>query len=236
MLDMHTDPTHDATHRRLWAVAGSLLIGYIALSFAGVALQPTLMLGDGPGKVADAYVTSSMTKAFAGGYVELVATLLFLVGALLVARLLRGPGDLGEWLSSCITAGATVFVASTIAVGFPAGAAALYDGHHGAPIATVTAVNDIRNFAFFLSGGAQAVFVLGVAAAVWTTARLPRWVAYSGVVVGLLDVATIPAARSGLINVATLLGFVWILAVGVTALRASGRSTSAAGQPVAALA
>lgn len=234
---MHTDPTHDPTVTpRLWRVAGALLIGYIVLTFAGVALQPAVMLGDGPGKVADAYVSSSMTKAFTGGYIELVATLLFLVGALLLARLLREPGVAGEWLSSCIATGAAIAVASTLAIGFPAGAAALYDGHHGAPIATITAVNDIRNFAFFVSGGAQALFVLGVAAAVWTTGRLPRWVAYSGLVVGILYVVTIPAARTGVINVATLLGFAWIVAVAVSALRTSGRSAVPASRSVAALA
>ena len=49
--------------------------------------------------------------------------------------------------------------------GLAAGAAALYDGHHGAPLATITTVNDVRNFAFFLSIGVLGVFTLAVAGA-----------------------------------------------------------------------
>lgn len=209
-----------ATDRRLWATAGWLLIGYVVLTFAGVSLEHSLMLGDKPSVAAAALVHSPMARNFTGGYIEFLATLVYLVAVLLVARLLRGDGVTGEWLSSCVAGAAIAEVAVTLAVGFPAGAAALYNGHHGAPLATVTAVNDIRNFAFFLSGGLAGVTALGVAGAVLVTRRLPRWIAYSGIVVGVLDIASIPAARTGVINVATLLGFAWIVALGVTAMRA----------------
>jgi hypothetical protein len=213
-------------HRRLWLTAGSLMIGYVVLSFAGVAFEHSLMLGGKASSASAALVQSSMAQNFAGGYLEYLATLVFLVGALLLARLLRGDGVLGEWLSSCIAASATVFVAITVAVGFAAGAAALYDGHHGAALAIVTTVNDIRNFAFFLSGGLVAVFALSVAAAARVSGRLPRWVSYTGVVIGVLYIGTIPAAASGVFNISTMLGFAWLVALGVAGLRESRRSTT----------
>lgn len=212
--------------RRLWLVAGSLMIGYVVLSFAGVAFEHSLMLGDKASSASAALVHSSMTQNFAGGYIEYLASLVFLVGALLVARLLRGDGILGEWLSSCIAASATIFVAITVADGFAAGAAALYDGHHGVALATVTTVNDIRNFAFFLSGGLAGLFALGVAAAARVSGRLPRWVTYSGAVVGVLYLATIPVAGNGALNIATMLGFAWLVALGVAGLRESRSSTT----------
>jgi hypothetical protein len=218
----------DTRQRRLWITAGSLLLGYIGLTFAGVSQQPSLMLGDPASEAKDALAASSMTKAFAGGYVEFLATLAFLAGALLLAQLLRTRTVEGEWLASWISGSALAVTAVNLAVGFPAGAAAVYDAHHGAPLATVMAVNDIRNFAFFLSGGLMALFALGVAAAVLTTARLPRWVAYGGIVVGIAYLVTIPAAGSGALNVATLLGFVWVIALAVAALRQARTSAQIA--------
>ncbi len=215
------------TNRRLWVVTGWLLVGYIVLTFAGVAFQNSLMLGDSPDKAAAALLHSSMAKNFTGGYVELLATLVFLVALLGLARLLRGDDATGEWLSSCIAGAAVAEAAVTVAVGFAAGAAAIYDGHHGAPVATVTAVNDIRNFAFFLSGGFAGVVALAVATAVLRTRSLPRWVGYAGIAIGVLYIGTIPAARTGVMNAATLLGFVWIMALAVTALRRGGRTAVA---------
>lgn len=213
-----------ATERRLWLAAGWLLIGYIVLTFAGVVFQHSLELGDAPSKATSALVTSSMAKNFAGGYIEFLSQLLFLVGALLLARLLRGDGALGEWLSSCMTAAVTAAVSVTVAVGFAAGAAALYDGHHGASLATVTTVNDIRNFGFYLTGGLVGVFALAAAAAIRLTGALPRWVAYTGVIIGVLSIAAIPATSKGAVNASTLLGFAWIVAVGVTSLRRARRT------------
>lgn len=218
-----TGGTSPTTQRRLWIAAGSMMIAYIVLSFVGVTQEHSLMLGDKPSKAASALVHSSMSKNFAGGYIEYLATLVFLVGGLLVARLLKGAGALGDWLSSCIAASAVVYTAVTIAVSFSAGAAALYDGHHGATLATATAINDIRNFGFFLSGGVAGVFALGVAAAAWVTKALPRWVSYAGAVIGTLEIAAVPAARTGFINATTLLGFAWLVALGVAALRQSRR-------------
>lgn len=223
-----------ATDRRLWLVAGWLLIGYIVLTFAGVGLQHSLLLGDSPDKVKAALVDSSMTKIFAGGYVEYLSTLLFLLGGLLVARLLRTDTATGGWLSSVMTAAVTIQVAITVAVGFAAGAAALYDGHHGASLATITTVNDIRNFAFFLTGGVAGVFAISASAAVISTARLPRWVAYFGFVSGVLSIVAVPAARTGAIDLATMLGFAWVVALAITSLRRArtARLGVPAGSPV----
>jgi len=211
------------TYRRLWRTAGGLSLGWLVLTFAGNAGQPHVLLGDSADKVHDALVTSSMTRAFGGGYVEFLATLVLLAAGTLYATLLRSEGPVGQWLST-LTAGSMVaFTGSAIALGFPAGAAALYDGHHGASIDVITTVDDIRNFAFFLSGGLLAVFMISVAASVLVTKRLPRWVAVSGIAVAAFELATIPAAAHGIFQLATMLCFAWIVALSVAALRQSGR-------------
>src|SRR4051794_27407480 len=124
------------TTTRLWRVAGALAISYIVLSFAAVAFNMTPELGSTPKTITSGLMTSSMAKGFTGGYLEFLASLVLLASVLLFARLLRGATGTSAWLSSCIGAAAVTLTAVTIATGFAAGGAALYDGHHGASVAT----------------------------------------------------------------------------------------------------
>ena len=172
-----------------------------------------------------------MTKVFASGYIEFIAALVFLVASLLIARLLRGSGELDGWLSSTISATAIVYTAVQVVAG-AAGAAAVYNGHHGAPLAIVTAVDDIRNVAFSLTGGVAGLLTLAVAAAGRSTLLLPRWLSYTGYVVGVVMIAAVPAAKAGAPQV--LLWFAWLVALGVAALRAPGRGTVPAPATLAA--
>jgi hypothetical protein len=202
---------------RLWRVAGALALAHVVLMFAGAPSTP--LLGDSPANVVSAYVTGSMARMYAGGYVEYLSFLVFLVGSLLIARLLRGRTEASGWLAACIGGAGITYVAVTIAAGFSAGAAALYDGHHGAPLTTITSVNDIRNFAFFLSAGVLGVFTAAVAAAGQVTRSLPRWLCWAGYVVGTAMVAAVPAARAGSMDYVTLLWTLWFVVFAVVALR-----------------
>jgi hypothetical protein len=204
--------------RRLWLAVGWLSIGYVVLTFIGTVFQKMEVLGDNPSKVTAALVTSSMSKNFTGGYIELIATLVFLAAALLLARLLRGSDELSGWLSSCVSGAAVAYVAVLFATG-AAGAAALYDGHHGAPLVTVTALSDIRNIGYSMTGGIAGALVLAASAAGQVTRVLPRWFVYAGYLVGAVCIAAVPAVKAGAPQ--TLLWFAWLVGVGVIALRRS---------------
>ena len=210
------------TVRRLWLTAGWAVLGYVVLTFAGAVFENQVTLGDKPSNVAKGLVTSSMTKAFTGGYIEFIAGLLFLAAALLVARLLRGTGELTGWLSSCVNGAAIAYTAVGCATGSAAGAAALYNGHHGAPLAVITTVNDIRNIGFTLSGGIAGLLVLAIAGAGRATELLPRWFSYAGYVVGIVLIAAVPAAKAGAPQ--TLLWYAWLVALGILAVRVPGRT------------
>lgn len=212
--------------RRLWLAEGWLMIGYVVLTMAGAAFGPNATIGDTPSHVTKALVTSSLTATLASGYVEFVAGLVFLVAALLLARLLCGSTELTGWLSSVVGAAAAVYVAVEVAAGTAAGAAAVYDGHHGVALATVTTVNDIRNVAFSLSGGVAGLLALAVAASGRATGRLPRWFCNAGLVLGVIMIAAVPAAKAGAPQV--LLWFVWLLGLGVVALRSPQRAAAEA--------
>jgi hypothetical protein len=206
-----------ASKRRLWLTAGWLLVAYVVLTFAGSVFQSQLTLGAKPADATKALVTSSLAKTYTGFYIEYIATLVFLVAVLLLARLLRGEGDTTAWLSSCIAAAAIAYVAVMSATGGAAGAAALYDGHHGASLATVTTVNDIRNIGYSISGGIAGVLVLAASGAGRLSGLLPRWFTYTGFAVGLICIAAVPAVKAGAPQ--TLLWFLWLLGAGIIALR-----------------
>jgi hypothetical protein len=173
--------------QRLWRVFGALAIANIALLFTGVAFEGmTPELGSSTGDVSSYLVHGALPARFAGGYVEALSMIVFVFAALLLARLLRGTDEWTGWLASGIGATAIINAASSLIVGFPAGAAALYDGHHGASVQTVTIVNDIRNFAYFVSVAELGVFTACVGAAILATRALPRWIGWAGLGSGLL--------------------------------------------------
>ena len=211
---------------RLWRIAGILAIVHVAVMLGGFSLEQSPALGDGPSSVVAAYVHSGMTTIFAGGYIEYLAFLVFLPLAVLLGRLLRGRDEVSGWLAGCIGAAGVAYVAVTVAAGFPAGAAALYNGHHGAPVSTLSTVNDVRNFAFVLSIGTLGVFTVAVAAAGRVTRALPAWVVWSGYVVGAVSIAAVPAARAGILDVVTLVWLVWFLALAAACLRGPRRTVT----------
>ena len=150
---------------RLWRVAGALAVAHLLLLLGGNSFENTPLLGDSRATMVADYVAGPMSKPYAGGYVEFLGFLAFLAGAVLLGRLLRGRTETSGWLARCVDASAVTYVAVTLATGFAAGAAALYDGHHGVAVGTITTVNDVRNFGFFLSVGVLGAFTLAVAGA-----------------------------------------------------------------------
>jgi hypothetical protein len=159
----------------MWRVAGWLALAHIAAMLGGFSVEKVAPLGARPSAVASAYVTWPTGKGFVGSYVAGISFLLFLLVATLLGRLLRGDGDTSAWLSSVIAGSGCVYVAITLATAFAVSSAALYAGHHGAPLATVSALSDAHWFAVFLATAVLGLFTLAVAVAVYVTGALPRW-------------------------------------------------------------
>jgi hypothetical protein len=219
---------------RLWRIAGALAIAHIVLVFAGVAFERSPELGASAHTTEAALVHSSLPTVFAGGYVEYLGFLVFLAAALLLSRLLRDTGPTRGWLSACMAGAAVTFVAVTFATGMAAGAAALYDGHRGVSLEVVTTVNDIRIFAFYLSMGVLGFFTVAVGAAARATGILPRWLSWTGTVVGVLCVASPALQAWDAVNIVSMLWFAWFLALGIVGLRGPRGAVPAAGEPVTA--
>jgi hypothetical protein len=226
-LDTQPTATQGTQLRRLWLLAGGLLIAHIVMLFGGLAFERTPMIGDNAQAQSAALVHSPMAQVFAGGYVETLSFLILLVALIAFARVLRGRTEVSRLWASAISAAGSCYVAITIACGFAAGAAATYDGHHGAPLSTVIAVNDVRNFAYFLSVAVLGLVILCIALAMRASALLPRWVARTGYFVATLCVASVPAERHGVMDLANMVAIAWLIALAVAAI-GHGRRVAAA--------
>jgi hypothetical protein len=215
---------------RLWRVFGILAIGHVVLMFGGLLLEGMLpQLGSSKADAVKGLVDGGMTARFAGGYVEALSMIVFLVGALLLGRLLRGRTDISAWLASCTVATAAITAGSALIVGFPAGAAAIYGGHHGADLGTITTMNDLRNFAFFLAVAVQGVFAVCASAGILATRTLGPWLGWGGIAVGAVSLVSVAGAGDGAHNFGNLALLAWWVVLGVAALRHRVSSAAAAG-------
>lgn len=216
-------PGTTSAQRGLWRLAGILAIAHVVLMLAGLSLQKVATVGAAPSAFITAYVESPLAKALAGACVTGVSFLVFLLAATLLARLVRGETEVGRWWASMAAVSGVVYAAIMLAVALPGVAAAVYVGHHGAPLTLVTGLSDLHYFATFASMGALGTFTIALAAAAQVSGALPRWIAYSGYAVGALCLAAVPGAGTSIFDYATLVWVAWFIATGIIALRSSSR-------------
>jgi hypothetical protein len=213
-------PPRATTHSpALWRVAGGLAIAHVVLLFAGFSQERSNILGSSTDEARHALIEGSLTRSMIGGYVESFAFVLLLPALAFLAHAVGTRTALGRWAASTSFVAGVTYVAVTLATGMPAGAAALYDGHRGADLATATMVADVRNFAFFLSLlvlGLQAL-ALGIAAR--SDRFSPRWTGVGGIVVGVLLFAGVAGAGIGLHDYASMIWMVWWIGVAIALIR-----------------
>jgi hypothetical protein len=202
--------------RTAWRTAGVLALGHVVLMLLAITQQQSARLGEDP---AAAYAGADLARVFAGGYLEALAFLLLLPVVAFLGREVGRATDVGRWAASTGFAAGVAYIASTLAVGLPAGAAAIYGAEHGADLVAVSLVNDVRNFAFFLSMMLLAVQVAGVAIAVLTDRRLPGWLGWSGLGIAVVLVGTVPFAGTGAVDYASLVWILWFIALATAMLR-----------------
>ncbi|WP_426595081.1 hypothetical protein ACPPVS_05785 [Cellulomonas sp. McL0617] len=214
----------------LWRILAALAIAHVLVMFGSFGLQKVAPLGAPRDVVIADHVTHAAPRGLAGLCLTLAAFLLLLVAATLLGRLLRGTTELSGWLASTIAAAGAVYVGISVVGELAPLAAALYGGQHGAGVDVVVALVQLHWFALYGATGVLGVFTLAVAGAVLATRALPRWVAWTGLVVGAVCLAGVPGAGAGLADTATAVWSVWFVGLGVAAARAprAGRVPAAA--------
>ncbi|TFV86245.1 hypothetical protein [Blastococcus sp. CT_GayMR16] len=205
--------------RTAWRLAGAFAIGHVVLILAGISQQDTLLLGDDAAMVAEQYVDGDMIRSFAGGYVEALGLLLLLPVIAFLAQAVGRRTEAGSWAARTAFAAGTGYVLLSLAPGLAAGAAAFYGAQHGADVATVSLVNDVRVFAFFMSLLLLGGHTIGIAIGVLTDHVLPAWLGWSAVVTGIVLLGGVPFAVHGVADYATLLWILWFIALATVMLR-----------------
>jgi hypothetical protein len=209
----------DTMSRTAWRAAGFLAVGHVVLVLAGISLQRSPRMGDDATAVADAYVAGDLPRILAGGYIEALGFVLLVPVVAFLARAVGRRTELGAWAAQTAFAGGIGYIGMSLAPGLAAGAAALYGAQHGTDLATVTAVNDVRNVAYFLSMLLLAVHTAGVAVSALSDRVLPHWLGWSGLATGLVLVGSVPFAEAGAVDYATLVWILWFLALAGVMLR-----------------
>lgn len=181
----------DDGRTRRWA--GGLALAHIVLML-GALSQEGVLVGHGTtaAKVQEVYGGASLDRALGAGYVEALSFVVLVPAIVLLSRLVGRRTELGQVAAQSFLVLGVAFVGATLAVGFPAGAAALYAAHHGVDAGTIATVNDIRNYGFVLQVALLAAMTLALGIAALADRVHTRWIGWGGVVVGGLGLVLTP--------------------------------------------
>lgn len=210
-----------ATH---WRVAAAFSAAHVALMIAGFAITGGgALIEEGAEGITRAYVDADLTPILGGWLLESVAFLLLIPVVVFLARAV-GHTPTGRWAARVGVIFGSLYVASTLAVGFPAGAAAAYGVQHGLDLEAAAALNSLRVFAYFLSLLCLGAHTLSVAICAITDRFHHRWVGILGLVTGAGLVLAPPLATITMQDIPTLLWLVWW--VGLTIILARHRPST----------
>lgn len=217
----------DARTTRLGAAAGLAAIVLISVGFALVAAaDATFHSSDSA--VVSYFTEAGVARLVAGGLIQVLGLLLLVPFAAMLTARVSGPGTPGVLLAPTARTALTIYVTLSLAPGMSAGAAALWHAHaRTGDVAIITALNDLRGLSYFVALVAFALFLVTVGLAARSTGRLPRWAAWSAIVLGVLLAIGVPAAGTGLTDIVALLGLLWIPVVAVHLLRHPAPTTDA---------
>ena len=214
--------------RVLWRLAAAFALAHVVLMVVGIMLQNTPSLREGLQGIESSYAQGDPAQIMAGGYVELLGFVCLVPALVFLARAVGRRTEGGRWAAQSAVAAGMAYVAITVATGLAAGAASLWGVQNGLDPSTALVVNDIRNFAYFLSLALLGAHATGLGIAAISDAWSARWTGWGGVLTGVVLLAAVPGAALGLQDYATLVWIVWWVGVAVALLRhreAAGETT-----------
>ena len=205
---------HSPAIRRM---AGGLALSHIVLMLGAFALEgvASAQHGTSPAKLVEIYRGVSLDRTLGAGYLESLSFFVLTPAVILIAWLFSRRTTAGLLASQTFAAFGISYIASTLAVGFAPGAAALYAAQHGVDAGSIAMVNDVRNYAFVL----QVALSAGMALALGIAARLEglhtRWIGWGGIAVGTVGLVATPFAH----NPVSMAWVIWWVGVAVVLLR-----------------
>ena len=216
---MFTSPSQSST--AMARPAGILGLAHVVLLIGGLAISGGgALLEDGAAGIESAYVDGNLATIFGGWFVESVGFVLLVPVAVFLGRFLGRSSPVGRWAGRSGTVLAGVYVAITLAVGFPAGAAAAYGVQNGLDVDAAAALNSMRVFAYLLSLLCLGAYVVCIAISALADGFSPRFIGGLGLVTGACLVAAGPLGALALQDIPTLLYIVWWVGLCIILLRA----------------
>jgi hypothetical protein len=223
-MSTHTTPT--TTHppltgvptKVLRRVAGGLALAHVVLMFAGFSQESATEHGTPLADFARIIGGADSTRTFVGGYIEALAFLVLVPALVLVAVLLGRRTEVGRIAATTFLALGAAYVASTLAVGFPPGAAAMYGLQHGADAHAASMLMDVRNFGFYLQVATSCAMALSLGVAALAERTHTRWIGWGGVAFGAVGLVATPFAH----NVVSMGWVIWWVGLAVVLLRGNG--------------
>ncbi len=211
--------------RRLYRWAGGFALAHVLVMLAAFSAEGVSSVehGAAPSTVLHTYRAVSTTRVELSAYLEAMSFVLLLPALVLLAGLLGRRTEAGRVAGRTALALGVAYVGSTLAVGFPPLTAAVYAAHHGVDAATVTTVNDLRNYGFLLQVALSLAFVLALGVAALSERVLTKWAGWGGVAVGGLGLAATPFVH----NAVSMIWMVWWVGLAVLCLRGGPRATRA---------
>jgi hypothetical protein len=204
------------TDPRPWRWAGGLALAHIVVMLAAVSQEGVLLAhGDSVTKIQDTFAGASVGHTLGAGYVEATAFLILVPALVLIARLFGTRTELGRVASQTFLGLGIALVGSTLAIGFPPAAAAMYAAHHHVDPGTISMVNDLRNYGFVLQIALTAGMSLALGVAALAARIHTRWVGWGGVVFGSVGLVVTPFAH----NAVSMAWMIWWVGMSVLLLR-----------------
>ena len=224
-LTVPQSKTERRDDRRLFRWAGGLGLAHVLVMLAAFSGEGVSSVehGTAPAAVLHSYGTVSTTRVELFSYLEAMSFLLLLPALVLLARLFGRRTEAGRVAGRTALALGVAYVGSTFAIGFPPLTAAVYAAHHGVDAATLTTVNDLRNYGFLLQVALSMAFVLALGIAALSERVLTKWVGWGGVAVGGIGILATPFAH----NAMSMLWMVWWVGLAVLCLRGGPRPARA---------
>jgi hypothetical protein len=202
--------------------AGALGLSYVALLLGGLVVTGGgALLQEGTAGIERAYRDGSLAALFSGWYLQSVGFVLLVPVAVHLAGALGRTTELGRWAARSGLVLGCIYVAVTLAVGLPAGAAAALGTKEGLDVDAAAALNSLRVFGYLLSLLALGGHVVCVAVSALADGVHRRLVGWLGVATGVTLVLAPPLTAFALQDLSTLLYLVWW--VGLCILLVRGR-------------
>ena len=211
--------------------AGVLGLVHVVPPIAGLAISGGgALVEDGAAGIEAAYVDGQPDHDLRGLVRGAVGFVLLVPVAVFLGRFLGRSAPVGSWAARSGTVLAGVYVGITLAVGFPAGAAAAYGVQNGLDVDAAAALNSMRVFAYLLSLLCLGAYV-SVSPSGLANGFSPRFIGGLGLITGACLVAAGPLAALALQDIPTLLYIVWWVGLCVILLRGRRRPTSRSRSP-----